>query len=163
MFKKLKGRTIICLLMMAGALWLTKLKFDKLGVLKHGKDVTVRIVDIPVPCGEGSRINKPHFTFDCLGKTYRKDFNGQHCTEIKSGDAMALVTDTELSVFLFSDEDIEIERDIAAGIGLAVMFLVFAVIGQRQKDKSLMPRQKHYKKEKKSRQPGIGRYGNKIE
>lgn len=162
MFGKLKALTVVSLLMMTGALWLTMLKYDKLNVLKNGREVTVKIIDIPVHCGDGSRTRKAHFRFDHLGKTHRKDFNGQHCEEVLNDETIDLITDAENSVFLFKDEDIEIKRDIVAGFGLAAMFLIFSIIGQRQKDKTAIPQQGNYKKEKKPRQPKIGRYGNKI-
>jgi len=163
MFGKLKRLTIVSLLMMAGALWLTKLKYDDLDVLTTGREVIVTIIDVPTRCGEGSRSNKARFRFNYLGKMHVKNFKGLHCEEIFSGGTFILMTDLEHSVFLFKDEGSEIKSDVAAGIGLALMFGIFAIIGQRQKDKSLIPRVRNYKKEKKPRQPRMGRYGNKIE
>jgi hypothetical protein len=163
MFKKLKAETIVSLMMMAGALWLTKLKYDNLDAFNNGREVTVRIVDVPTRCGEGSRTNKAYFMFTHLGKIHRKNFRGMHCEEIQTGRVFTLLTDSDHSHFVFKDEDSEIKLDIAAFAGLAAIFLIFAIIGQRQKDESLIPRVKNYKKEKKPRQPRMGRYGNKIE
>lgn len=162
-FKRLKIETILSLLMMAGALWLTKLKYDQLEILENGREVTVEIIDIPMHCGEGTRTRKPHFRFEYLGKTHRKGFKGLHCDEVQKGGTISLITDLGNSTFLFKDEGDEIKSDIAAFVGLAVLFLVFAIIGQRQKDESLIPKHGNYKKEKKPRQPRMGRYGNKIE
>ncbi|WP_294823029.1 hypothetical protein [uncultured Flavobacterium sp.] len=163
MFKKLKALTIVSLLMMAGALWIASLKFDDLDVLKNGREVIVTIIDVPTPCGEGSRNNKSHFRFSYLEKVHRKNFRGMHCNDISIGGEFTLLTDTGNSTFVFKDEEAEIKSDIAAFAGLAAIFLVFAIIGQRQKEKSVMQRQPNYKKEKKPRQPKMGRYGNKIE
>ncbi|RZJ71857.1 MAG: hypothetical protein EOO45_11485 [Flavobacterium sp.] len=163
MFSKLKGLTIVSLVMMAGVLWLVKLKFDKLDILRTGREILVEIVDIPVLCGNGSKIRKPHFRFKYLEKTHRKDFNGLHCEEVLNGTTIKLISNAENSVFLFEDEGSEIKSDIVAGIGLAAMFGIFAIIGQRQKDKALIPRPGNYKKEKKTTPPKMGRYGNMIE
>lgn len=162
-FKRLKIETVLSLLMMAGALWLTKLKYDKLEILENGREVTVEIIDIPMHCGEGTRTRKPHFRFEYSGKTHRKDFRGLHCDEVQKGGTISLITNTNYSTFLFKDEDSEIKSDIAAFGGLAILFGILAIIGQGQKDKSFIPKQRNYKKEKKPGQPKMGRYGNKIE
>ena len=163
MFGKLKALTIVSLLMMAGALWLTKIKYNDLDALTNGREVTVSILDVPTRCGEGSKSSKAYFRFSYLGKVHRKNFRGMHCDEIHTSREFILLTDKDSSTFVFKDEGREIKMDIAAFAGLAVIFLVFAIISQLQKDKLLIPRVKKYKKEKKPRQPRMGRYGNKIE
>ncbi|MGQ3089167.1 hypothetical protein, partial [Flavobacterium sp.] len=139
MFRKLKALTIVSLLLMAGALWLIMLKYEDMEVLKSGKEITVRIIDIPTPCGEGSRNNKAHFRFDYLGQIHVKNFKGLHCDELHTGKEFKLLTNTDNSTFVFKDEGAKIKSDIAAFAGLAAIFLVFAIIGQRQKDRSLIP------------------------
>jgi len=149
MLLKLKTLSIVSLLMMIGALYLVKLKYDKLGVLENGQEVTVTIVDIPVKCGEGSRSSKSHFRFRYLGKTYRKNFNGMHC-EITDGDKIVLKTDNEQSVFLFTDETKELTLDIAAFIGLALMFAFCAFYNERRKDKTEIVTKSTLQKKKKT-------------
>jgi len=163
MFGRLKALTVVSLLMMAGALWLMKLKYDDLEVLNNGREVVVNILDVPTRCGEGSRTNKAYFKFSYQGKVHSKNFKGMHCNEVQAGKEFTLLSNTDYSTFVFKDEGKEIKSDIAAFAGLAILFLVFAIIGQRQKDKSLIPQTGNYKKGKKPRQPRMGRYGNTIE
>ena len=163
MFSKLKGLTIVSLVMMSGVLWLVKLKFDKLDILRTGREVNVEIVDIPVHCGNGSKIRKPHFRFRYLEKVHRKDFLGLHCEEVMNGTNIKLIANAENSVFLFEDEGSEIKSDITVFFALAAMFGIFAIIGQRQKDKTPIVRPGNYRKVKRAAPPKMGRYGNMIE
>ncbi len=147
---------------MAGVLWLALAKYEDMAIIKNGKNVTVDIIDVPIPCGEGSRISKAHFKFSYLGKIYRKNFLGMHCEDIQIGKEFTLRTNDDNSVFVFNDEGEEIKSDIAACAGLAIMFLACAIFGQFKKEKTFMPNQGNYKKQRKPRQPKMGRYNNII-
>lgn len=148
--------------MMAGVLWLALAKYENLAIIENGKNVTVDIIDVPIPCGEGSRISKAHFRFNYLGKTHRKNFGGIHCDEIQADRKLKLRTNDDNSVFVFNDEGEEIKSDIAACAGLAIMFLACAIFGQFKKEKTFIRNQGNYKKQRKPRQPKMGRYGNII-
>lgn len=118
---------------MIGALYIMKLKFNALDILKNGKAIIVKIVDVPVTCGEGGKIKKSYFRFAYQGKIYSKNFHGKHCEEITKGKSIILKTDIDKSIFIFTDEDVI--YDVAAFGGLAAMFGIFALISQFKKEK----------------------------
>lgn len=113
-------------------LWVASLKYEQYKLVDEGYRVKVQVIDVPRQCGTGTRISKPYFRFYYRGTEHRKDFNGQHCDEIKSGKTLILLTNKEQSVFVFEDQ--EVGYDVAGGLGLALLFTVFAIISQRRKE-----------------------------
>ncbi|MBE99124.1 MAG: hypothetical protein CMP77_03985 [Flavobacterium sp.] len=130
---RLKGSTKLCIGFVILMLWIASLKYEQYKLVDEGYRVQVQVIDVPRRCGTGTRRSKPYFRFHYRGIEYRKDFNGQHCNEIRPGKTLILRTNKEHSVFVFEDE--EVGYDVAAMLGLALLFTVCAIVSQHRKNK----------------------------
>lgn len=99
---KIGGILFIILLIL-----LTVRTFEEINIQKNGVKKDVTIFSIPVSCGESSKLSKPYFEFYINDKKYIKNLE-RHC-DLKPGDKISLMTNQDYSIFIFKDENLELE------------------------------------------------------
>lgn len=87
-------------------LWKT---IEKKNILLNGIEIEARVVDIPVSCETSSKNLKPFFRFEYNNKEYTKNIKGSYCKTLEIGRLVKLKTNTENSIFVFTDENINKE------------------------------------------------------
>lgn len=87
-------------------LWRT---IEKKHILLNGKEIEVRIVEIPVSCTTSSKELKAFFRFEYNNEKYTKNIKGSYCQTLKIGHFVKLKTNSENSIFVFTDENINTE------------------------------------------------------
>lgn len=92
---------------------------EKKEIQLNGKEIEVRIVDIPVSCKESSKWLKPYFKFEYNNKKYSKNIKGKYCKILENSRIIILKTNSDNSIFIFPDENIN--RELIWGIILLVI------------------------------------------
>lgn len=100
---------------------------EKKYIQLKGKEIEVRIVDIPVSCRTSSKELKPFFRFEHNNKTYSKNIKGKYCKILEENRTVTLKTNSNNSIFVFPDENIN--KDFIFGFVLLVMGSIFCFKG----------------------------------
>lgn len=93
--------------------------YKKKDVLLKGEEVSVAIVSYQPYSGK----IKGSFKFQYNGKRYSKDLKGEFNQEVKNNRTIKLITNSDNSIFIHPDENIEREM-----ISIAILFLLGIII-----------------------------------
>ncbi len=83
--------------------------YKKFNTIYNGKEVEVRIIDVPVSCEVSNRTLKSYFRFSYKGKEYTKNIKGKYCDILKKAKILKLKTNSDNSVFVFKDEQLTMQ------------------------------------------------------
>ena len=98
---------------------------EKKSVELNGEEIEVRIVDIPVSCSTSSKELKAFFRFEYKGKIHSKNIKDKYCQILKDSRVIKLKTNSDNSVFIFVDENINKEfifKIVLLIIGLLICY-----------------------------------------
>jgi len=95
-------------------------------VLNFGKEIEVKVLDVPINCMNSKRKTNAYFQFEYLGKKFTKNIEGKYyCEIIKPNIELKLLTNNDNSVFMFPDENLNKEIYSTIILFLFGLFMTF--------------------------------------
>ncbi|WP_417872682.1 hypothetical protein [Xanthomarina gelatinilytica] len=83
--------------------------YKKFDAIQNGKEVEVRVIDVPVSCEVSNRTLKSYFRFEYNDKEYTKNIKGEYCDILKRAKTINLKTNTDNSVFVYPNEKLTMQ------------------------------------------------------